>query len=230
MNKPIDTISSDKICRILLVEDHPVYRKGLKYMIDEDEGICVCGEAESTATALTQLNFLDPDLAVVDIALKGRSGLDLIQEMKSIKPDLLVLVVSMFNETTYVKRALKNGARGYIVKSESAKAIVDAIHAILRGEVAISEPHRTRIIEDNLGSQTSEGQTSPQEILTNRELEVFRLIGSGKTRKEISEQLKLSIKTISTYQGRIKEKLDLRTAAELAKHAFQYVEKQRFGK
>jgi DNA-binding NarL/FixJ family response regulator len=229
MNEETETTPNDNSCRILLVEDHPVFRKGLKFLIEEEESLSVCGEADSTATALAQVKSQNPDVVVLDIGLKGRDGLGLIQDLTTLKTSLLVLVVSMFNETAYVRRALQEGARGYVVKSESARAIVTAIYAVIRGELPISEPHRTRIIEGNINSPGSDPLVTPHEILTNRELEVFRLIGRGNTRKEISEKLILSIKTISTYQEKIKDKLGLKNSAELAKHAFQYMENQNFG-
>jgi DNA-binding NarL/FixJ family response regulator len=215
-------------CRILIIEDHPLFREGLKFQIDEEENLTVCGEADSIATALKQVNLLEPDLAVVDIALKGRSGLDLIQEIKAIKPDMLILVVSMFNETAYVARALKAGARGYIVKDESAKEVVAAIYSVMRGELAVSEPHRTRIMEGQVNTSTSDPLINLQDALTNRELEIFRCIGEGKSRKEISADLNLSEKTISNYREKIKDKLGLKHSAELAMRAVQWVEKQKF--
>jgi DNA-binding NarL/FixJ family response regulator len=215
-------------CRILIIEDHPLFREGLKFQIDEEENLTVCGEADSIATALKQVNLLEPDLAVVDIALKGRSGLDLIQEIKAIKPDMLILVVSMFNETAYVARALKAGARGYIVKDESAKEVVAAIYSVMRGELAVSEPHRTRIMEGQVNPSTSDTLINVQDALTNRELEIFRCIGEGKSRKEISADLNLSEKTISNYREKIKDKLGLKHSAELAMRAVQWVEKQKF--
>ena len=221
------TRNGDKY-RILLIEDHPVFRKGLKALVEQEENLSVCGEADSVSTALHLINSANPDLAVVDIALKGRNGLDLIPEMTSMKPDLLILVVSMFDETTYVRRALQTGARGYIVKNESTETVIAAIQAILRGEMAISEPHRTRILESQFSSQTSDPRSNPQALLTNRELEIFQLIGQGKATREISGHLKLSTKTIGTYRERLKDKLGLKHAAELAKYAVQYVQKQHF--
>jgi len=228
MNSKENATSHENKYRILLIEDHPVFRKGLKALIEEEENLIVCGEADSIATALSQIKKLSPDLAVVDIALKGRSGLDLIPEIKSMNPNLLVLVVSMFDETAYVQRALQAGARGYIVKNESTETVVDAIQALLRGEMAVSEPHHTRILESQFHSPGSDPLDNPQAILTNRELEIYQMIGRGKATREIANNLNLSIKTIGTYRERLKDKLGLKHAAALAKHAVQYVEKQSF--
>ena len=230
MNTKESVTSNGHPYQILLIEDHPVFRKGLKALIEEEENLTVCGEADSIATALNQIKALNPDLAVVDIALKGRSGLDLIPEIKSLKPDLLVLVVSMFDETAYVQRALQAGARGFIVKNESTETVVDGIQALLRGEIAVSEPHRTRILESQFSSPSNNPLDNPQAILTNRELEIFQLIGQGKATREIADNLNLSIKTIGTYRERLKDKLGLKHAAALAKHAVQYMEKQRFSR
>lgn len=229
MNTAVRATTNGNQYRILLIEDHPIFRKGLKDLINREETLTVCGEADSIATAWEQIGASNPDLIVIDIALKGRSGLDLIQEMKSLKPHPLILVVSMFDETAYVKRALQAGAKGYIVKNESTKTVVAAIHKIIQGEIAVSEPHLTRIVESQFSSPGSDPLANPQSILSNRELEIFQLIGQGKSTKEISEELNLSIKTISTYREKIKDKLGLKHAAQLAKQAFLFVERQNFG-
>ena len=228
MNSNLKESNQAKKHRVVIIEDHPIFREGFKHLIEMEDNLMVCGEADSIGTALNQIRDLKPDLAVVDIGLKGRSGLDLIHELKTLKPDLLILVVSMFDETTYVQRALQAGARGYVVKNESTQTVVSAIQATLNGEMVISEPHHTHLLESQFSSSVNDPTNNPQAVLTNRELEILRAIGQGKSTREIARELRLSIKTVGTYRERIKEKMKLKHAAELARHAVRYVERQRY--
>lgn len=208
--------------RVFLVEDHPVFRLGLKELIDQEADLQVCGEAQGVGEAWEQVDRLRPDLVVVDISLTGRSGLELVKQIKDQIPNLPTLVLSMHEESLYAERALQAGARGYIMKHETSELIVDAIRRVCRGEVYLSGKMTSTILYKMVGG-ASKGLL-PQECLTNRELEVFEMIGKGLTTQEISRRLCLSAKTVGTYRERIKEKLQLSNASELAQRAVQWVE------
>jgi len=209
--------------RIFLVEDHPVFRLGLKELLDQVEDLEVCGEADDVPGALAALEADLPDLLVVDLSLKGRSGIELIKEVRSRYGALPMLVVSMYDEALYAERALAAGARGYIMKQETSESIVEAVRKVLKGEVYLSERVKADILDKIVGGGRGEAG-SPVELLTDREVEVFRLIGQGLTTGAIAEQLRLSANTIGTYRDRIKEKLNLKNAAELTVHAARWYE------
>lgn len=208
--------------RIFLVEDHPIFRLGLRELIEQELDLCICGEAENVGSAWDEIARCQPDLAIIDISLVGRSGLDLVKQLTKEYPDLPTLVLSMHEESLYAERALKAGARGYIMKHETVDLIVDAIHKVRLGEVYLSAKMTSQILYRMVGGSTK--GPLPKECLTNRELEVFEKVGCGLTTREISQQLCLSAKTIGTYRERIKEKLLLRNAAELTHRAVQWVE------
>lgn len=209
--------------RVYIVEDHPVFRLGLKELLEQEEDLEVCGEAEDIPQALEGVRATRPDLAIVDLALKGRNGLDLVKALVEEKCAGAVLVLSMHEESLYAERSLRAGALGYIMKHETSDLIVTAVRRVLAGKIYVSE----RIMGAMLGRiARTKGQIEapPEELLTDREMEVFTLIGKGRTTKEISDELCLSPKTIGTYRERLKEKLGHKNSVEVARHAVQWVE------
>ncbi|OPY79344.1 MAG: Oxygen regulatory protein NreC [Syntrophorhabdus sp. PtaU1.Bin153] len=209
--------------KIFIVDDHPIVRKGLSQLINQEADLVVCGEAANAESALENLKKLKPDLAIVDISLKGVDGIELIKQMKVRYSNLPVLVVSMHDESLFAERALRVGARGYIMKQEAIENMMEAIRKVLRGELYISERVSATIVKKFIDGK-SESTSSPEELLSDRELEVFQLIGQGIGTREIAEQLHVSVKTVEAYRANIKEKLSLKNATELLKHAMHWVE------
>ena len=212
----------DNKTRILIVDDHPIVRQGLAELINHEEDFAVCGQAEDYHEALRAIGQLNPDMAVVDISLKETSGLELIKDIHSQHPDLPVLALSMHDETLYAERALRAGAMGYIMKQEATENVIAAIRRVLGGELYVSERMASRMVRKLVTGQTVTN-ASPVDSLSDRELEVFRLIGKGHGTRQISERLCLSVKTIETYRAHIKDKLNLADAAELLQYAIQWV-------
>ncbi len=208
--------------RIVIVDDHPIVREGLADLINKEDDLVVCGEAEDAYQAMAVIRELEPDVAIVDISLQDTSGLELIKDIKVQYPGLPVLTLSMHDESLYAERALRAGAKGYIMKREATTNVVIAIRRVLNGQVYLSERMATKMVDKIVGGKPEES-SSGIERLTDRELEVFSLLGEGKGTRKISERLHLSVKTIETYRSRIKEKLNLTSASELLQHAFQWV-------
>lgn len=219
--QPRDKIDGNK-AKILIVDDHPLVREGLADLVNKEKDLVVCGQAEDAYQAMEAIRELKPDMAIVDISLKETSGLELIKDIKIQHPGLPVLTLSMHEESVYAERALRAGAKGYIMKREATKKVVTAIRKVLRGQLYLSEKMTTRLVHKFVDGKPEAG-TSPIDRLTDRELEVFSLLGRGNGTRQISEQLHLSVKTIETYRSRIKEKLNLTSASELLQHAFQWV-------
>ncbi|MGB2821337.1 MAG: response regulator transcription factor [Phycisphaerae bacterium] len=211
--------------RVLIVDDHPIVREGLGRRIDRQDDMEVCGEAETRADALALVASCKPDLVIVDLALKDSSGLELIKDIKVREPDLPVLVLSMQDESVYAERALKAGARGYVMKHEATDKVVLAARQVLAGRVYLSEKLSSGFLDILFGHKGEPG-ASPAELLTDRELEVFELLGRGLGTRQIAEQLHLSTKTIEAYREHIKDKLKLGGANELLYRAFQWVQSQ----
>ncbi|WP_414663287.1 response regulator [Horticoccus sp. 23ND18S-11] len=211
--------------RILLVDDHPFMRAGLGQLIDRQTDMAVCGEAGNPAEAFAQLEKTKPELVLTDLTMPGRSGLEFVKDLRALDPTLLVLVVSMHDEAVYAERALRAGARGYIMKEAGGENLLAAIRQILRGEMYVSPRMSARILE-GLSTARPRGSSSPIEKLTDREFEVFQLIGQGKSTRDIAEQLHLSPKTVDVHRSNIKEKLELRDATALIRHAVRWVETQ----
>lgn len=211
--------------RILLVDDHPFMRAGLAQLIDRQADLMVCGEAGNPAEAYQQLAKTKPDLVLTDLTMPGRSGLEFIKDLKATEPNLAVLVISMHDEVVYAERALRAGARGYIMKEAGGENLLAAIRQILSGAVYVSPKMSARILE-GLSAAKPRGSSSPIEKLTDREFEVFQLIGQGKSTRDIAEQLHLSPKTVDVHRSNIKEKLELRDATALIRHAVRWVETQ----
>lgn len=213
--------------KVLIVDDHPIVRQGLKSLIDQEQDFTVCAEAGSAGEALKVLHSLKPDLLLVDISLKGPDGLELTKSIRALEPDLPILIVSMHDEALYAERVLRAGANGYIMKEEVAQNVVHAARKVLGGDIYISDRMRQKILRGVAG-QRSNPVSSSIERLSDRELEVFRLIGQGRGTRQIAEELHLSVKTIETYRAHIKEKLGLSNATELVRQAVQWAEQQSF--
>ncbi|QXD14635.1 response regulator transcription factor [Rhodocaloribacter litoris] len=214
--------------KILIVDDHPLMRKGLALSIESETDLKVVAQAADAEEALAALETHDPDMAVVDISLPGMSGLELIKHMLALKPGLKVLVVSRHDESLYAERAIRAGARGYVMKLEAGEVIVQAVRRVLNGGIYVSEEVNERLLMGIAAGREMLAK-SPLEVLSDRELEVFELTGRGLGTREIAERLHLSIKTVESYRARIKNKLNLNTAVELMQHAVQWVEGERTG-
>jgi DNA-binding NarL/FixJ family response regulator len=209
--------------RIFLVDDHAMFREGLRQLIDREPDFVVSGDAADFEEALKGISAAPPDLVITDISLSGTSGIDLIKTLKSRHPELPVLVVSMHEETLYAERALRAGAMGYVMKQEPAKAVKAAIRKVLGGDIHLSDKMASAVLGKLVHERTDEKSVSPMENLSNRELEVFRLLGEGKASRDIAQQLDLSVATINSFRNRIKEKLNFKNSTELILHAIHWV-------
>jgi DNA-binding NarL/FixJ family response regulator len=209
--------------RILIVDDHPLVRTGFAQLIGDCPDLEVCGEAGDMAEALNQIDATSPDLAIIDLSLAGGSGLDLIEHIKSRDKKILMLVASMHDETLYAERVLAAGARGYINKQEAQDRIIPAIRQVLGGKVYLSQQMTERLLR---GMVDASGEKRDIDSLSNRELQVFELIGQGVTTSQMAGQLNLSTKTIETHQAHIKKKLGLGSAHELTQRAIRWVMEQ----
>ncbi len=209
--------------RIIIVDDHPLMRKGLIMSLSAELDVEVCGQASTAEDAITLVESENPDLAIVDISLPGMSGLELVKHLHATNPDLFSLVVSRHDESLYAERAIRAGARGYIMKHEAGDVIMQAVRHVMSGGIYVSNEINEKLLRGMATGHTMT-QQSPLEILSDRELEVFELTGKGIGTREISERLHLSVKTVESYRARIKVKLTLSTAAELMQHAVQWME------
>jgi len=219
--KPQPGIRKGKI-RVLLVDDHPVLRKGLAQLINQESDMLVCGEAEEATKAFDAVGTLNPDVGVVDISLKRGNGIELVKNVKARYPQIAMLVLSMHDETLYAERALRAGALGYIMKEEATEQVLVAIRRVVTGEIFLSEKMKGRMLQQ-LASGRGKVVVSPIEHLTDRELEVFRLIGEGRGTRQIAAELHLSVRTVEAYREYIKDKLNLKNSTELVQHAFHWV-------
>ena len=219
-----DPGASSEKARVLIVDDHPVVRAGLTQLIGKEEDLAVCGEASSQCAALKVIAELRPDIATVDISLKGGDGIELIKDIKVRHPHLPVLVLSMHDESLYAPRALRAGAKGYVMKQEAAETLVAAIRQVLAGKMWVSEKVAARMLQNFADGQCS-GSPGPLEVLTDRELEVFEQIGRGLTTRQVAARLHLSVKTIESHQAKIRQKLTLKSARELVRVATMWVER-----
>lgn len=209
--------------KVLIVDDHPLMRKGLIMSLEAEPDIQICGQASNAEEALSIAEAEEPDLVIVDISLPGMSGLELIKHMHAIRPNILTLVVSRHDESLYAERAIRAGARGYVMKLEAGKVMMKAVRRVLNGGIYVSEEINERLLMGLASGQDTVAQ-SPFDVLSDRELEVFELTGRGYGTREIAERLHLSVKTVESYRARIKNKLNLSSAAELMQHAVQWVE------
>ena len=211
---------------VFLVDDHPLVREWLTNLVNQQPDLVVCGEAETRPQAIERIAHLKPDVAIVDIALKGSSGLELIKDITGICPAVAVLVLSMHDESHYAERALRAGARGYIMKRENTRNVILAIRRVLSGQPYLSTAIATQMAARLAGAQPAKGST-PMEQLSDRELEVFQMLGEGRGTRQIAEDLGISLKTVQAYCARIKEKLNLQSASELLREALRWSEQMR---
>lgn len=209
--------------RILILDDHPIMREGLAQLLAREPDLQVCAEAHDAREALDKIARHAPDLLLADLSLPGRSGLDLIKDLHVQHPDVKVLVLSMHDESLYAERVLRAGGRGYIMKQEGGKKLLAAIRKVLDGQISVSERMAGRILEIFAGGKP-QGNGSTVESLTDRELEVFKLIGKGLTTQEIASKLNVSVKTVEVHRVNIKTKLQLITLPELVHKAVLWVE------
>jgi len=218
--------SAPKKNRVLIVDDHPVFRHGISALINAEEDLIVCGEASSSPSALDAMRKLKPDIALLDISLPGTNGIELIKLMKAEYPKLPLLVLSMHDESLYALRALKAGALGYVMKAEALTHVLDALRKALKGEIYVSPRLSERLIFQAIQT-TDTNSGSPVDRLSDRELEVLNFLGNGLGTKEIASKLNLSVKTIETHRAHIKEKLGFRDASEMIRFAIDWIAQEK---
>jgi DNA-binding NarL/FixJ family response regulator len=217
--KPSGTVSSKS--RVFLVDDHPLVREGLTNLINGQDDLAVCGEAEDSTGAMAGVAETRPDVALIDISLKNESGLELVKNLESEFPLVALIVLSMHDEALYAERALRAGARGYVMKRETTKSMLTAIRRVLDGDVYVSD-RVVNVMARRLGSSRKAAASTPVERLSDRELEIFRLLGQGRTTSQIAEDLGLSLKTVQAYCARAKEKFGVNSLAELLRAAIRW--------
>lgn len=214
-----------KAKRLVLIDDHPIVRKGLRELLGDDFSFAICGEADNAQEALAVIRESHPDCAIVDVSLEGGNGISLIKRIKSMYPDLPCLVFSMHDETLYAERALKAGASGYVMKQTDPDNMIQALHKILDGDIYLSEK-MSRLLVHKLISGKGSASGAGVDNLSDRELEIFQLFGRGLTSRQISEQLCISIKTTESHRARIKEKMQFSNSAELVQYAIKWVQSE----
>ena len=225
MAQPKISKSKDGKSQILLVDDHAVVRFGIAQLINRQNDMAVCGEEEDASRALNAITTLKPDLVIADISLKDSSGLELMRNIKAQYPGLPVLVVSVHDESIYAEIAFRAGALGYLMKQEALEKILTAIRRVLTGAIYVSDALAAKMLQQQVRGQTQVTE-SPVKSLSDRELEVFKMIGQWKKTKEIADELHLSVKTIEYYREQIKRKLNLKNAAELTHYATAWVQRE----
>jgi DNA-binding NarL/FixJ family response regulator len=219
------TQAKDNRARILLVDDHAVVRYGMAQLINREKDLVVCGEEEDAGKALSAIGVLKPDLVIADISLKDSSGLELMRNIKAQYSGLPVLVVSTHDESIYAEIAFRAGALGYLMKQEGLEKLLPAIRRVMSGNIYVSDALAAKMLQQQIKGQTDINQ-SPVKGLSDREMEVFQLIGQWKKTSEIARELHLSIKTIEYYREQIKRKLNLKSAAELTHYATSWVQRE----
>ena len=209
--------------RVLLVDDHPIMRHGLAQLIRAEEGLDVCGDAGTAADGLDAVGHFKPDLVVVDLTLPDKNGLELLKDIQALHPGTLCIVLSMHDESVYAERALRAGARGYVMKEAAADHLVDAIRRVLGGGIYVSDALASRMLEGMTSSRSKPG-VSLIDRLTDRELEILEMIGKGVATKNIAEKLSISARTVEAHRAHIKEKIGITDGAALVRYAVQWVE------
>jgi DNA-binding NarL/FixJ family response regulator len=213
--------------KVLIVDDHPIIRQGLRELIDQEPDLEVCGEAENAIEALKAIRTLSPDVAIVDISLnKDMSGFDLIKDVKYQYPDLPTLVLSMHDETIFAERVLRAGGRGYVMKEEATEKVLVALRKVLGGGIYLSDRVTSRMLA-KIGNARTAQEPSGVELLSDREIEIFELIGQGLGTQKIADRLNLSVKTVEAHRMHIREKLKLKDATELLQHAIQWTQNEK---
>jgi len=208
--------------RLLIVDDHPLFRKGLAELIHSDANFAVCGEADNAAEAMEVIRKLNPDMAIVDLSLPGANGIELIKNIRAEFPSLPILVLSMHDESLYALRALRAGADGYVMKHEAMANVIQAIREVFNGRPYLSPAMAAQVIT-KFAHRQAEGETDAVERLSDRELEILELIGKGNEVRQIAKLLHLSPKTVETHRAHIKDKLDLKNSREVARFALQWL-------
>ena len=206
--------------RIVIIDDHPIVRQGFAQLINQEDDLTVIGEAEDAAGAMDLVEREHPDLALVDLSLKNSNGIELIKNLSRLYSSLLMLVISLHDESVYAERALRAGARGFIMKAEATESVMTAIRQVLRGEIYLSDTMRNHMLK-NMAAGSRSGE-DPTQLLSDREFEVFQSIAKGESTREIAARLYLSVKTIETYKSHLKQKLDLRNSTELMQYAVEW--------
>src|SRR6266550_6220865 len=217
---PTSRTGEPRKSRVFLIDDHPLVREGLVNLINSQRDLAVCGEAEDSAGAMTGMAKTRPDVALVDISLKNESGLELVKNLESQFPLVALIVLSMHDEALYAERALRAGARGYVMKRETTKNVLTAIRRVVKGDIYVSD----RVV-NSMAKRMSSRKTAaatPVERLSDRELEIFRLLGQGRTPSQIAEDLRLSLKTVQAYCARAKEKFGVTSLTELLRAAIRW--------
>jgi len=212
--------------RVLIVDDHPVFRHGIVALINGESDLEVCGDASDSRSALDAMRRLEPDVALVDISLPGTNGIELVKLMKAERPKLPILMLSMHDESLYALRALRAGALGYVMKAEALSQVLSGLRKVLKGEIYVSPKFSEQLIFKAVQSIDG-GMGSPVDKLSDRELEVLELIGQGFSTRDIAEKLHLSVKTIETHRAHIKEKLDFKDASEMVRFAIDWVAQEK---
>lgn len=218
----MSALPDSKKSRVVIIEDHPMFRERLAHLINKEEDMIVCGEADNALDGLALIQGAKPNLAIVDITLKGSGGLDLLKDIRAHEIELPVLVLSMHDESLYAERALRAGAKGYITKHEASAKVMTAIRCVLHNEIYLDQRIMARILRRIVGGEDAT-VARPIDRLTDRELAVFELIGEGRTTREIGGRLHVGLTTVDTYRARIKEKLKLENAAQLHTEASRWI-------
>ena len=215
--------------KIMIVDDHPIFRMGMAELLNQEQDFSVCAVAEDLAGARRALSEHEPDMAIIDITLAKDNGLELVKEIATSARPIPILVLSMHDESVWAERAIRAGAKGYIMKKEASESVIAALRNICCGRIHVS-PNMMSILLDKMHVNASASQgAATEELLTDRELEVFRLIGTGLSTREIADRMNLGVKTIGTYRDRIKQKLCLKSGAELTRRAVLWIEKSQLG-
>lgn len=227
-SRPAASTPKKRYKKVFLVDDHPVVRQGLKMLIEQDGEFSICGESDSAQDAIQQLNKLTPDILLTDLSLKESNGLELVKDIRQHNPNLPILVFSIHDESVYAERALSAGANGYVMKQEDPDLLLRAIHKVLEGDIHLSLKMTSQLLKQ-LSSGKAPASSSSLDavsVLSDRELEVFELIGKGLSTRKIAEQLNLSIKTIETYRAHIKHKFNISDSTELTHRAIQWADNE----
>jgi DNA-binding NarL/FixJ family response regulator len=224
---PVQLPAAERVKRqVLIVDDHPIFRNGISQLINHESDLHVCGEICSAAEALSVVEALKPDIVVLDLSIQGTNGIELMKSIRALHPNLPALMVSMHDESIYAERALRAGARGYVMKAAPSEKVIEAIRRVLSGGLYLSEAIGGRLLDTFLNGRATTDGTSTIEQLSDREIEIFRAVGEGRGTREIARTLFLSVKTVETHRAHIKEKLQLKTAPELVRAAVEWVNRE----